>query len=269
MEVKNFSHHGNFGDCLASLPALKEFYRKTGVKPNLYLVQDHPAVYAEGVIHPVKNEKGENVSLNESIVKMLIPLLKEQGYLGEVKKWEEEEIHISLSEIRNTFVNSPWGSLSRWYFYVFPDLACDLSLKYLSVPPADKNLAIGKIVITRTERYHNERIDYSFLKPLEDECIFIGTMREYNNFCMGFDLNIEKLHINNFLEMAQAIDQSRFHISNQTAAFQISEMLKKPRVVEVCSWAQNVIPVGEDAYDFLSQDGLEWYVNYLAKKYPA
>lgn len=268
MSIKNFSHHGNSGDLIASLPVLHEYFVKTGIKPNLYLVQDYEAVYPDGVVHPIRDESGKAVSLNEEMVTKLIPLLQVQPYLDEVKKLETEEVHVNLCDIRENGINMGAGSLSRWYFYVFPDLACDLSKKYLSIPETEADYAKGKIIISRTERYLNENIDYSFLKSLEEELVFVGTMREYNNFCMGYDLNIPKLHVDNFLQLAQAVQQSRFHVSNQTFLFQVSEMLKKPRVLEVCSWAQNVVPVGEDAYDFLSQKGVEYYVDFLSKKYP-
>lgn len=269
MTVKNFSHSGNSGDIIASLPALFRYHELTGIKPNLYLVQDRPAYYYEGAVHPVKDKEGQNVSMNEEMVTKIIPLLQSQPYLDVVKKHEEEEIHVDLCEIRNTFVNMPYGSISRWYFYTMPDLACDLSKPYLFIPETEKDYGKGKIIISRSERYQNTSIDYSFLKKYEDDLLFVGTMREYNNFCMGFDLEIPKLAVDNFLQLAQAIKQSRFHISNQTFTFQISEMLKKPRVAELCSYAPNVIPVGEDAYDFYAQQAIEYYVDYLAKKYPA
>lgn len=279
-KIKNFSHYGNAGDVLASLPCMKEFYNKTKIRPVLYLVKDHPAHYYEGAVHPIKDNKGNNVSLNEAMNNMLIPLLKSQDYLEDVKEVHtndvqmaeslnderEEVIHVNLSKIRDTFCNIPYGSISRWYFYIYPDLACDLSKSWISVPETDKDLAKNKIIISRTERYTNENINYSFLKKYEDDVLFTGTMREYNKFCMGFDLNIKKLAINNFLELAQAIQQCKFHISNQTMAFQISEGLKHPRILELCSYAPNVIPIGENAFDFFSQYSLEWYFNHLLKQ---
>ena len=80
---------------------------------------------------------------------------------------------------------------------------------------------------------------------------------------MSYDLNIRKLNINNFLELAQAINQCRFHISNQTQAAQLSEGLKIPRIIEVCTYAANVIPIGEHAYDFQNQLGLEYAFHKL------
>lgn len=266
MEINSsFLSSGNSGDTLAALPAMREFYNKTGIKPTLYLRKGVKAFYYEGAVHPVKDETGP-VMLNEAMIKMLIPLLKEQPFLENVKEWSDEKIGCDLDQIRETNVGMPNLSINRWYFYVYPDLACDLSKSWLTVPDTEMDLARGKIIITRTERYLNQNIDYSFLKPFEDELIFSGTMREYNNFCMSFDLNIKKLTVNTFLDLAQAIQQSRFHITNQTMANQISSGLMHPSILEVCDYAPNCIPIGEDRYDFLAQLGLEYYFNYLYKK---
>jgi hypothetical protein len=264
MEIRNsFLSSGNSGDTIAALPAMREFYRKTGIKPTLYLRKDVKATYYDGAVHPVKNKDGETVMLNQQMIDMLSPLLKAQPFLEDVKIWVDEEIACDLDSIRETNVGMPSLSINRWYFYVFPDLACDLSKPWLVVPNSEKDLAKGKIIITRTERYRNDNIDYSFLKPYEDELIFSGTMREYNNFCMTFDLNIKKLTVDNFLTLAQAIKQSRFHITNQTMANQISTGLMHPSILEVCTYAPNCIPIGEDRYDFLAQAGLEWYFHKL------
>jgi hypothetical protein len=262
-----FLSSGNSGDTLASLPAVREFYRKTGIKPTLYLRKDVEAFYYEGAVHPVKNsETGKNVMLNQQMIDLLTPLLKAQPFLEDVKVWVDEPIGCDLDLIRETNVGMPGLSINRWVFYVYPDLACDLSQQWLTVPDSDKDLAKGKIIITRTERYRNENINYSFLKPYEDELIFSGTMREYNTFCMAFDLNVKKLTVDNFLTLAQAIKQSRFHITNQTMANQISTGLMHPSILEVCTFAPNCIPIGEDRYDFLAQKGLEYYFDLLYKK---
>jgi len=259
----SFAHTGSIGDTLASIPAMRQHYVTTGKKVDLYLVKEIPAFYYEGATHPTKNSEGAQVMLNQNVIDMLIPLFEAQDFINTVQVWTDEKIDVELGMFRDTYVGMPAFSINRWYFYVFPDLACDLSGVWLQVPDSDKDLAKGKIMITRSERYRNERIDYSFLKPYEDDLLFCGTMREYNNFCMAFDLNIRKFHIDNFLELAQAIKQCKFHITNQTQAFQISESQKIPRILELCSFAPNCIPIGENAYDFFAQQGLEYYFHKL------
>lgn len=261
-----FSHNGNIGDVWASIPTMREYYRKTGNKVKLYLEKDVPASYYEGAIHPTKSEDGKMVMLNNKMIDMMIPLLKAQDFIEDVFIWEDQDIDVPLAAFRDTYVGLPAFSINRWYFYVYPDLACDLSEVWLQVPDAEKDFAKGKIVITRSERYQNNGIGYEFLKEYEDELLFCGTMREYNNFCMSYDLNIRKLNVDNFLELAQAIKQCRFHITNQTQAFQLSEGQKVPRILEICGFAPNCIPIGEDAYDFFAQGALEYYFKTLYKK---
>lgn len=270
MEITTFSHTGNIGDIWASIPAMRQHFVNTGKRIDLYLVANVPAFYYEGAVHPTKSEAGINVMLNQKMIDMMIPLLKAQDFINDVhaidfSEYEsyKEKIKVHLEWFRDTEIGLPNFSINRWYFYVFPDLTCDLSGIWLEVPDTEKDFAPNKIIVTRSERYTNPSIDYSFLKPYEDDIVFCGTMREYNNFCMSYDLNIRKLNINNFLELAQAINQCRFHISNQTQAAQLSEGLKIPRIIEVCAYAANVIPIGEQAYDFQSQLGLEYAFHKL------
>ena len=274
MEVKKFSHSGNIGDVLAAIPAMKSFYEQSGRKIHLDLIANVPAFYYEGATHPTKTN-GVNVMMNEAMIEMLKPLLLAQPCIESIGIVQYQEYldniellkdHVRLDGIRETNVGMPGLLINRWYFYTFPNLAYDLTKQWLEVPDSDKDFAKGKVIITRTERYRNETLNFEFLKPYEDELVFSGTMREYNNFCMSYDLNIKKLTINNFLELAQAVKQSRFHLSNQTMAFQISSGLQHKRLLEVCTYAPNVIVFGEDAYDTLSQVGLEYYFDLLHKK---
>ena len=266
MEAVNFKHSGNIGDVWAAIPAMKEFYKKTGKKVNLYLTNGQTAIYYEGATHPTKNANGDHVMLNSAMIDMMLPLLKEQDCFNIVKEHEGEPIFCDLDAIRESYVGMPSFSINRWYFYVYPDLACNTSTKWLHIPDTDVDLAKNKIIITRTERYTNETLDYSFLKDYEDDCIFSGTMKEYNYFCMTFDLQIKKLKVNNFLELAQAIKQSRFHISNQTMAYQLSQGIEKPSILELCHFAPNCIEHGEDCYDLFHQMGLEYYFKLLHEK---
>lgn len=258
--MKNrFIHPGNIGDCWAAIPAMREYYRQTGNKIKLYLVANQDAHYYDGATHPTKDEKGINVMLNNKMIEMMIPLLQAQEFIDEAKIWENEPFDYDFGMIRETEVGMPGMSINRWYFYIYADLNCDLSKVWLDVPRGTSapDEIKGKIIVTRSERYLNPNANYSFLKEYEDDIVFVGTMREYNVFCMGFDLNIKKYHVNNFLELTVAIRDCKFHITNQTQAFQLSEGLKVPRILEIFRHAPNCIPIGEKAYDFFSQIGLE------------
>lgn len=265
----SFLHDGTIGDIWASLPAIKEYYKKTGKKAIVYLTEGQRAVYYDGATHPTQDKDGVMVMLNRAVIHMVIPLLKSQEYIADAKVHEDELIHIDLNKIRQTFVNQPYHSLSRWYFYVYPDLACDLSKQYIYVPDSEIDLAKGKIIIGRTERYLNQKINYYFLKNYDpNDFLFVGTDLEYAIFNIRYKLQIPRLIINNFLELAQALKQSNGLVANQTQIFQIAEGLKIPRVVELCSMAPNVEPIGEMAFEFYAQEALEYYVAILSGKTP-
>jgi hypothetical protein len=261
--TKTFLHWGNIGDTWAAIPAMKEYCSNTGNKIILYLKKDHPAEYYEGATHPTKNKEGEMVCLNQGMIDMMVPLLRAQPFIEDAMAWNDEKIDVDMNVIRKTNVGMPALSINRWYFYTFPDLSCDLSKRWLELPFDTKDYAVGKILINRTDRYTNQEADYAFLKPYEDDCMFIGTMREYNNFCMQFDLNIRKLNVANFLEYAQAIDQSKFYMSNQSQGYQICQGLFHPSILETCIFAPNVIPVGDRMFDFINQRGLEYCFHRL------
>lgn len=263
-KVTTFLHEGTIGDIWAALPAIKENYKKFNRKAVLYLTNGQAATYYAGATHPTQTKDGVMVMLNEAVINMIIPLLKAQEYIYDAKIHNDEPIQIDLNRIRTTFVNMPYHSLSRWYFYIYPDLACDLSKQYIHVPDSTKDLANGKIIIGRTERYLNPNISYSFLKDYNpDDFLFVGTDLEYAIFNIRYGLKIPRLIINDFLELAQALKQAKGLISNQTQIFQIAEGLKIPRAVELCHFAPNVEPIGEMAFEFYAQEALEYYTTIL------
>lgn len=265
-EFTYFLHSGSIGDVHASIPAMREYHRSHGKKIILFLEKDLRTTYYEGATHPTRNAEGDMCLLNEQVINMMIPLYKAQSFIEDCRIWNGEPVHIDLNDIRRQYVGIPNFSIQRWYFYIYPDLACDLSRVWIDVPDAEKDLAKGKIILTRTERYRNPFANYSFLKDFEDQIVFCGTNKEYNLFNMDFDLKVGRLVINDFLELAQALKQCKFHISNQTQAFQLSEGQKIPRILETCQTAPNVHPIGEHAYDFFAQKGLEYYFHKLIGK---
>lgn len=269
--AKTFLHWGSIGDVWASLPGVREIVRKTGKKAIYYLGINQQGNYYKGAVHPTLNEFGQQVLLNEAMANMMIPFLKAQDFIEDACIFEWQKVDCDLSAIRDTFTNLPYGHIARWYFYVYPDMACNLGETYLTAPTTFTDFAKGKIIINRTERYITQFVDaesminYSFLKAYESELVFAGTESEHQKFCEQFNLNIPRLQIENFLELAQAMKQCRFFIGNQSQAFQIAEGLKIPRMVELCNFAPNVIPTGDNAYDFYVNAALKYYFDVLYK----
>jgi hypothetical protein len=48
--------------------------------------------------------------------------------------------------------------------------------------------------------------------------------------------------------LASVIKGSELFIGNQSMAYAIAEIIKHPRIVEVCPYANNVIPTGANGY---------------------
>lgn len=264
MENKSVLHFGNIGDVFSSLAAVKEYSRITGKKIIYYLFKNRKAVYPFGVVkHPTVDEHGNLTMLNAEMIRMMIPLLKAQDYIADAKEWEGEHIDVDLNKIREVFINMGAGILSRWYFIPFPNLSCDISKQYINIPDADVDIAKGKIIVNRTERYNNELINYFFLKKYEKDVIFSGTTAEYDKFCKEWKLDIPYLQVDNFLELAQAIKQAKFLLANQSMLFQIAEGAKTPRILEICNACPNVIPIGGKGFDFSLQNAGEYHVETL------
>lgn len=278
-DLITFKHSGTLGDIIASLHTVRAACEKIKRKAKIYLVKNMAYTPpAQGVSHPTRNEHGEMVMLNDTVIDMIKPLLLAQSFIEEVQAVQlpadleipvrqipEGEINCDLDSIRTTYVAMGRTPIQRWYFYVFPQLTADLSRPVIFVPEAEKNFAKGKVIINRTERFINENIKFDFLKEHEDDIMFFGTMKEYNNFCMRFNLNIQKLPVKNFLELAQAIEQSDFCIGNQSFFFQVCEAMGHPRILEVCDYCPDVTPFTPHGVDFLSQIGLEHYFSEMKK----
>jgi len=266
METENFKFSGNVGDIISLIPAWNKFWVNSGKKINLFLWLDRQAHYYQGASHPVTDPYGIQCMLNRRMFDLVKPLLLQQPCINEVNIFQGEECKADFDRLYETHVNKPYGSINRWAFYVFPDLSCDVSGRWLTVPDSEEDLARGKIIITRTERYHNQLTHYFFLREYQEHLLFAGLEYEHEIFCKEFNLEMPFLKTNDFLILSQAIKQCRFFMSNQTAAFQIAEGLKVPRILELCSAFPNVVPIGEDAYDFYSQKSLEYYFNLLYRK---
>lgn len=266
MDTVNIRSACNPGDCFASLPALKKYSELSGKKINFYLWLNRGASYFEGAIHPTKNAQGINVMMNEEVFYAIKTLLLAQPYINEVLPWRGEKFAFAFDKHLEKNLDKWNINLNRLYFYIFPDIACDLSMPWLDIPDSENDLAKGKIIITRTERYYNAMTSYHFLKEHQHNVVFCGLKHERDKFCTDFDLNIEWLRTDSFLELAQAIKQCRFYISNQTSGFQLAEGQKVKRILEICPAAPNVMPFGKDGYDFIYQIGLEHYFNKLLKE---
>lgn len=253
------------GDLLSLLPSIRQIYRLTGKRAIIYQALNVVGYGVPGIPQPFTNSEGESIMMGKQTFDNLIPLLKKQEYIEDVIEFTGQKVDYDFDKIRfETFTNQNVGSLHRVPFYVFPDMACDLSEPFLQTFH-EKLFQYETIIINFTPRFRNNWINYYFLKDYEDKILFTGLEKERITFCEKWELNIQLLETKNFYELAIVINSCKFFMSNQTGFFQIAEGLKIPRLLETCPQLAHVIPMGKNGYDAYHQQAMEHYFKKLIK----
>lgn len=281
----SYLHNYPAGDLIAAMAGMKHIYDTMGLKAIIYQEIDVPAHLYDESKGILRDQFDQVVTMNEDMFDMLKPLIESQPYIesflthkGEKTIVDLTQIHVEKTEITHKGrsvqvdipaakpVNTPYGSIHRWLFHAFPDMACDLSVPWIELPAhinLPRQFNPGDILINFTERYRNDQISYSFLRKFKSNIKFVGTKIEYNLFTRLHRLNIEYCEVNDFLSLAQAMLYCKFFIGNQSFCWNLAESMKIPRILEICPWIPNCITTGKDGYDFLHQDAVEYYVEKL------
>lgn len=253
------------GDLISFLSGIRQIWKDKGKKGIIYHRLNMVGGSYEGANHPYENSEKQPICFNEYAFGMMYPLLMSQEYIQDYLVFDGQQHEIDLDKIRmEVFTNQPRGSLNRWPSHPFPEMATNLADKWLNIP--SDGLYKDKIIINFTERHRNSFVNYFFLKKYQDQILFAGLKKERDLFCAEFDLDIPLLAVDNFYELAKVINSCKFLLSNQSFVFQLGEALKIPRILELFPIMPNVVPIGEDAYDFYHQGELEYYFNKLINK---
>jgi len=252
----NISHSGNAGDVIYALPTIKRIYEITGASINVYLRLDKPLVLSGYNSHPMGN-----VMLNQRMAEMLIALILPQPYISICEIHTDQPIDIDMDYFRAGNIPLDKGNIARWCSYV-TGVSPELWKPWLVAEP---NPAYSdKIIISRSERYRNSTINYKFLSKYPN-VLFIGVESEYKDIKKTLP-NIDWLQVADFMELAEIVAGCKFFIGNQSFPFSIAEALKVPRILEPTFEVIDVVPEGENAYDFFFQDHLESLVRQLDSK---
>lgn len=262
-------HSVNIGDLYAAMGAMKKYYDVTKRKVIVAQKIDMEAAYYAGAQHPTKNDSGVNVCMNQAMWQMCKPLVESQEYIHSFEKYEGQKIDLDFDVIRGkTFVNLPHGAIQQWIPLAFPDLVFDLSQPWIiiddNIPKHITEQVKGKIIINFTERYRASQIEYFFLQHYAPDLVFAGTEKEHWLFCNRWQINMPRLEVSNFLELAYALKASRFMLGNQSSCWNLAESMKTPRILEICTFADNCqMMVGEHSAGYIYQVGLEYHFRRL------
>lgn len=268
-EFLTYKHSYNSGDLISVLPGIKHLHDTTGRKAVIYQRLNLPADYGHKDFHPIKDDEGVNVCMNQQMFSLMKPLIDYQDYVEEFKVWQGEDVIFDYDKTRlNSMMPLPGGNIYHWPTLIFPQLIADVYNPWVSTDYDDINRYDYSdcILINRTERYRNPYIHYFFLKEYEGKVRFIGTDREHELFNKEFNLNVKKINIKNFYYLALCISNCKFIIGNQSLCYQLAESTFAPRILEVCTQYPNTFPTNHSGHPFINQGSLEHYFHKLLKE---
>jgi hypothetical protein len=205
----NFLHERDFGDIILSLAVVKAASDSAN-----YYIQNNPKA-----------------------VKLLAPLIEYQSYINKCDSFKSQNIDKSFVDFRKN--GFPWGIQLVLHHARWINQDVDLSQPWITAP-VDKKYK-GSIIVNKTQRYANPLFPWSQLvKILGDKMLFVGHENEYDIFCKKYG-KVERLIINDYLELATAINSSDCFIGNQSSANCVAEGLKHKTIQEVCLWQPDCI----------------------------
>lgn len=214
--VSSFSHRGDIGDCVASLPAVKAFGGGD------YIIFDKPD---EAAI-------GRRESLRGARYEALKPLLEAQPYIRSVS-WHNGDPGAShdLSTFRHDFI--PSENLIDWQArHLGIAVSHDPWLTCLRSP-----IGIGRTVVARSMRYQNRDFPWKrFIAENRQSILFVGLPEEHKAFQISNGCVVEYCPTANLLELAEIINGADRFIGNQSCPFWIAAGLGVTLVQEV--WPQ-------------------------------
>lgn len=266
-----FMQPRNLGDLIYSLWGIKTVCEDLNCKAVIYQWLNKEAFYYEGAKHPTKGSNGNDVTMNQKMFDMVRPLILSLPYIEDFLPYQGETVHFNLDRISHMNINIPFGEIRNWIGYVYPELQADLGEQVIDSFGVWMQVSLEKykdikssIIVNRTSRYRNPHIHYGLLNKYaqSNKIYFVGTLDEFSEFS-GFVASAEYLKVDNFLELAYYIAMCKLFVGNQSFCFALAEAMKIPRVLEVCSFAPNVIPVGKHAYQYYDKECFETILDML------
>jgi hypothetical protein len=266
-----FMQPRNLGDLIYSLWGIKTICEKLNCKAVIYQWLNREAFYYEGAKHPTKGDNGNEVTMNQKMFDMVKPLILSLPYVEDFLPYQGETVHFNLDRISHMKINIPFGDIRTWIGFCFPELQADLGQQVIDIEDGTVDFMVESviegqkydvkdaIIVNRTSRYRNDHINYGILNKYAQmgyKIYFVGTLDEFSEFS-GFVHSAEYLKVDNFLELAYYIAMCKLFVGNQSFCFSLAEAMKTPRVLEVCSYAPNVIPVGNNAYQYYDMECFE------------
>ena len=257
---------GHLGNLIYSLAAVKVMTEKSGEPCDFFIPSDVPNLYPPSAHHP-----SGTVMVSEPIFRFIEPLLTHQSYIDQVIYGPLASIArdvVDLDQFRTSGINLTAGFEPVWYRQCMA-MPVPVEKPWLTVSGAPIQQPGPEIVVSRTLRYNNTRINYGLLQPFESVG-FVGLPEEYKHFIERHALtNVRHFTVNNALEMARVMGASKLFVGNQSFCFAIAEGMKINRALEYFAPIPVVIPIGGTCIEYVSTPALAHFLqNYFQRKLP-
>jgi hypothetical protein len=256
MRVKQSGH---IGDLIYSLSSIKRVAELSGEGVDLFIGFNE--------INRTPEHPSGNYTMNDNYYRYLLPLLKELPYINSVTPAKKEvEVDYNFDSFRNNGYNLGAYDLRRWHGLIYEDLSHPniMTAKCIEIESKLPYLK-GKIAINLSLRYRNPTIDYSKLKDIEHDLIFVGLDNEYNDFILRYNVIPKRVNVKDALHMATILNSVDLFIGNQSSTFALAEQMKIKRALDVYNPSPNVIVSGDNGYDFMTTKGMINAITELTK----
>lgn len=221
-----FQHAGDIGDIIYALPAIKGL-------DNVAVLLIEAAKYTRQELTPERYAP-------------LVPLLKRQRYIADVRPYMRQRVDVNFNEFRNRMVGAirrrlPGAlttSLADWQLET-----CGLPTMWRDTPwlEADPR-RVARVVVNRTARYHGPEFPWHrvWKTYLQSDAVFIGTPAEHEAFCAQCG-ELPYFPTADFKEAADVIAGADLFVGNQSSCFAIAVGLGQNAILEVWPQGPNCI----------------------------
>lgn len=240
-----FSHSGDIGDVLASLPAVRQLGGGT------YLLQPYP-----------HRAGGPREPMHQGRANFLLPLLRAQPYITEAR-FEEKPTGVThdFTTLRfTTHKNDGQDSLADWHGKHVGIAEVDTSPWLQAIP--DKNF-VGKVAIAKTLRYTNHEFPWGkIMRRHLGNLVFLGHSNEAHKLLTGARGRLPMARTENALQMASIIAASKLFVGNQSAPLWLAMGLGKLFIAACWKASPDVrLKNANGQYIFGKSDNPEFYKN--------
>lgn len=210
-----FCHHGDQGDIVYSLRAVKQLCDEMGAKASLWCY----------------TRLGTRVTMTERHAANLLPLLRVQPYLSSAG-WSENARGVRLDAARRFAFKNPGAgqNIAEQYRLWLALPKAERSAAWLTVDRPDP---IAPVVFSRTARYRPPSFPWKRIaERFKSQAVFIGSSDEYAAFRDEVSSDVPYYQTGNLLDVARVIAGCELFVGNQSCPRSIAEGLKVAVVVE-------------------------------------